>query len=175
MQTPSVKFDQGSPRAKIRDDLELPVYRDDCSYRCGTAGTVSSSWAGSAVPQPNAMGWKRSRYPNTEAAPSRAPNPQHDSVRTTMTHDDTPLRVFKISELARVIASQVILISKESAVNLARTCRCLEEPVLSTLWETQELLSTLLKVLPEANWDIGGTTGDNTVRGLDLPVEGLNA
>jgi len=34
----------------------------------------------------------------------------------------------------------------ESIVNLACACLCLEEPVLSTLWETQPSLHTLLKV-----------------------------
>jgi len=94
---------------------------------------------------------------------------------TTMIHDGAPLRVFRISELTRVIASQLILTSQESAVNLACTCRCLEEPVLGTLWETQQFLSTLLEVLPKANWDIEGTMGNYTVRGLDLPEGGPSA
>ena len=66
-----------------------------------------------------------------------------------MFHDSTPYRVFKISELTSLIARQLVLISRKSAVNLARACRSLEEPILSTLWETQESLCTLLKVLPE--------------------------
>jgi len=70
-----------------------------------------------------------------------------------MIHDGAPHRVFNISELARVIAHQLILISQESAVNLACASRCLEEPVLSTLWETQHSLSILLEVLPEGTWD----------------------
>ena len=60
-----------------------------------------------------------------------------------------PHRVFKISELTRPIASQLVLISRQSAVNLACTCRSLEEPMLSTLWETQWSLYTLLEVFPE--------------------------
>ena len=50
-----------------------------------------------------------------------------------MIHDNTPLRIFKISERTRVIASELILIGRESAANLARTCRSLEEPVLNGL------------------------------------------
>ena len=69
--------------------------------------------------------------------------------QATMTDDNTPHRVFKISELARLIAGRLTLIGRGSAVSLARTCRCLEEPVLSTLWETQSSLHTLLKVLPK--------------------------
>ena len=67
-----------------------------------------------------------------------------------MTHDSTPYRVLKISELTRLIASQLVLIGAEkSAVNLACACRSLEEPILSTLWETQPSLYTLLGALPE--------------------------
>ena len=92
-----------------------------------------------------------------------------------MNYDSASFRVFRISELTKLITSQLILISRGSAVNLACTCRCLEEPVLSTLWEIQESLSTLLKVLPGGNWDIDNTMGNSLVRGLDLPVGGPNA
>lgn len=69
--------------------------------------------------------------------------------------DNAPSRIFNISELVRLIASQLILISRKSAVNLACACRSLEEPVLSTLWEKQSALYTLLEVLPGATWDQG--------------------
>ena len=72
-----------------------------------------------------------------------------------MSYDNAPSRVFNISELTRLIASQLIPISRKSAVNLACVCRSLEEPVLSTLWEEQSALHTLLEVLPEATWDTG--------------------
>lgn len=69
-----------------------------------------------------------------------------------MTHDDAPHRVFKIWELARLIASQLAVIrGHKSAVNLACACRYLEEPVLSALWETQRSLTTLLELLPGEN------------------------
>lgn len=73
------------------------------------------------------------------------------SPRDTMVDSDDSAahRVFKISELTRAIASHLTLISRGSTVNLARTCRCLEEPVLSTLWETQSRLTTLLELLPK--------------------------
>jgi len=104
----------------------------------------------------------------------KALSPQRGSARATMIPDNTSLRVFKISELARIIASHLIPISRGSAANLARTCRCLEEPVLSALWEVQVSLPILLKVLPEANWRIDGATGNYIVCALDLPMEGLN-
>ena len=67
-----------------------------------------------------------------------------------MIHDDsTPHRVFKISELTRIIAEHLVLIDNKSAVNLACVSRYLEEPALSSLWETQESFCTLLMVLPE--------------------------
>ena len=69
-----------------------------------------------------------------------------------MIHDSAPHRVFKISELTRLIASQLILISRKSAVSLACASRHLEEPVLSTLWESQRSLHTLLEVLPVESW-----------------------
>ena len=87
-----------------------------------------------------------------------------------MTHDSTSLRVFRINELARIIASQLVLISRRSATNLACTCRCLEEPALSALWEVQESFSILLKVFPETDWCVGSPAGGRIVRGLGLPA-----
>ena len=69
-------------------------------------------------------------------------------------------RVFKIDELTRLIAGQLILGRQRSAVNLACTCRHLEEPVLSTLWETQGSLCTLLETLPRDTWN-----WDNSAQG----------
>lgn len=93
-----------------------------------------------------------------------------------MIHDNTPNRIFGISELTRLIASQLVLISRKSAVNFACACRRLEEPVLSTLWETQYELCTLLGVLPEETWIFGkpGYT-KRVVCGLDPLEEESNA
>ena len=98
-------------------------------------------------------------------------------MKATMTHDSTPYRVLKISELTRHIASQLVLIdSQRSAVDLACTCRSLEEPVLSTLWETQSSLFTLLGVLPNETWELRYQKFDKSmVCGPDLPSEGLKA
>ena len=91
-----------------------------------------------------------------------------------MIHDGTPHRVLKVSELTRLIASQLVLISRKSAVNLACAYRCLKEPVLSALWETQSSLITLLKILPEGNWEFKCLgLGYKMVRGLNSPPEGL--
>ena len=70
-----------------------------------------------------------------------------------MNHDSPSHRIFKITEMTRSIASQLIPIGGESAVNLACACRYLEEPVLSTLWETQRSFETLLEVLPKETWE----------------------
>jgi len=93
-----------------------------------------------------------------------------------MTHDNTPNRVLKISELTRLIASKLVLVSRQSAVNLACVCRSLEEPVLSTLWETQSSLVTLLGVLPKENREPRCERySKSMVCGLYPPSEGLKA
>jgi len=89
---------------------------------------------------------------------------------------DPPHRVLKIGELTRLIANQLILINRGGAVDLACTSRYLEEPVLSTLWEIQDSLCTLLKMLPRDTWDWDAQEPtDSVVRNLNLPLEGLNA
>jgi len=88
-----------------------------------------------------------------------------------MIRDRTPHRVLKINELTRLITSQLVLIgSRKSAVNLACACRSLEEPVLSTLWETQ----SSLRVLPKETWEFKHLElGLKIVCGLDSLPEGL--
>ena len=90
-----------------------------------------------------------------------------------MTYDTTPHHVFKIGELARLIANQLILISLENVLNLACVCWHLEEPALNTLWEAQESLYTLLKVLPQGTWYIedGKVPYEPVVRHLDLSLD----
>ena len=79
-----------------------------------------------------------------------------------MIHDSTH-RIFGISELMREIAGHLILVSGASGVNLACAARCIEEPVLSTLWETQSSLCTLLEVLPGYTWSWGNPAKDTAV------------
>ena len=58
-------------------------------------------------------------------------------------------RVFKLEELATLIATQLLAISPDSVVKLALTCRALEAPALGALWEKQGSLESLIKrVLP---------------------------
>ena len=94
-----------------------------------------------------------------------------------MVDDSASHRVFKISELTRAIASELIPISEESTVNLACTCRFLEEPVLSALWETQPWVKTLLEVLPQETWNREYVEFYNgwEVRDLDLSLDVSNA
>ena len=88
--------------------------------------------------------------------------------------DSTPHRVLKINELTRLIANQLVLISRKSTVNLACVCRSLEEPVLSTLWETERLMATLLRVLPEGTWEFKYLKlGYTMVCSLNSSLEGL--
>ena len=93
-----------------------------------------------------------------------------------MIHDSVPYRIFKISELTRLIATQLVPTGRKSAVNLACACRSLEEPVLNILWETQLSLCTLLEVLPQETWVFKRSIyTPHTVCGLDPPLEGLEA
>lgn len=87
--------------------------------------------------------------------------------------DDSALhRVLKIGELTRVIASHLVPSSPMSTVNLASTCRYLEEPVLGTLWEEQSRLDNLLGVLPEETRQlVYPEVGEWAVRGLGLLLQ----
>lgn len=96
--------------------------------------------------------------------------------RGTVVRDGAPRRIFKISELTRLIAGKLILFDPKGAVSLACVCRDLQDPVLSTLWQTQSSLGTLLKVLPEGKWNWKKTTrGRSEVCGMNPWLEDLNA
>jgi len=98
------------------------------------------------------------------------------STRTTAIHDGMPHRIFKITELTRLIAGHLLLTTcQKSAVSLACACRYLEEPVLSTLWETQHSFCILLEVLPKETWELERRPTEYVVRDLVLPLEKLNA
>jgi len=73
-------------------------------------------------------------------------------TRAAMIHDSASHRIFRISELTSLTASQLVLISPKSTASLACVCRYLEEPALSILWQTQRSLDNLLKALPEETW-----------------------
>ena len=93
-----------------------------------------------------------------------------------MIRDSGSHRIFKIDELTRLIAGQLVLISRGSAVNLACACRYLEEceykePVLSTLWEKRWSLHTLL----ERGWEHPTAIhGARVVRGPNPLLEESN-
>ena len=57
-------------------------------------------------------------------------------------------RVFKIDELVRLISSHLLSTDPGALVSLACTCRNLEVPALSSLWETQCSFVTLIRLLP---------------------------
>ena len=60
--------------------------------------------------------------------------------------------VLGIDELLRLIIAELKPTSQKTVLSLALTCRSLEEPVLSLLWEQQDTLIKLLKVLPNHTW-----------------------
>jgi len=59
-----------------------------------------------------------------------------------------------VDEIVRLIACQLVTSKvKATAVALACCCRSFEDPVLDTLWETQEGLLPSLKTLPGDVWN----------------------
>lgn len=60
-------------------------------------------------------------------------------------------RVLEIDELARLVSRHLVSVDRGGAVSLARTCKVLEVPALSSLWELQDSLSVLSSVLPTAD------------------------
>ena len=149
---PAASFDSGKGPRTIADQHPAP------DNSAGAAPVVTSK--------------KRVRATHTT---SWAPNFHPGSTWATMIHDRACNRIFKISELTRLVASQLVLINPKSAVNLACARRYLEEPVLSTLWATQRSLGTLLQVLPGETWDAECPEDNLAVRNLDLPSEKSNA
>lgn len=62
-----------------------------------------------------------------------------------------PHQVLEVDEILRVVAACVVDVHPPTAVSLACCAKCFEEPILSTLWKTQEL-PTLIKTLPPTSW-----------------------
>ena len=64
-----------------------------------------------------------------------------------------------LDEIVRLIACELVD-SRDTATTVALACCCktFEDPVLDTLWETQEKLLPLLKSLPGDIWNEGRCT-----------------
>ena len=69
--------------------------------------------------------------------------PRHYLFTLSMPH-----HIFEIDKLARLISRHLVSTHCTSAVSLASTCRFLEEPAFSSLWEVQDWLNTLFGVSP---------------------------
>ena len=63
-------------------------------------------------------------------------------------------QIFEIDELARHISRHLVSTHRASAVSLACACRSLEEPALSSLWEHQDSLATLIGVSPIVDGEV---------------------
>ena len=62
-----------------------------------------------------------------------------------------------VDEILRLLACQLVASkAKTTAVALACCCKTFEEPVLDTLWETQNQITPLLKCFPQDVWKDGG-------------------
>ena len=86
-------------------------------------------------------------------------NPARMSVNSDRLRGDPPnlsspepvnmaQRVFEIDELARLLSYHLISVNCGAVVSFARTCKMLEVPALSSLWEQQDSFSVLIGVLP---------------------------
>jgi len=59
-----------------------------------------------------------------------------------------------VDEIVRLIACELVASeAKATAVALACCCKSFEDPVLDTLWKTQEFLTLLLGSLPGDVWN----------------------
>jgi len=64
-----------------------------------------------------------------------------------------------VDEIARLIACELVASRAEAAAVVLACCRkSFEDPVLDTLWETQDRFLPLLKSLPVDVWNEGGYT-----------------
>ena len=64
-----------------------------------------------------------------------------------------------VDEIVRLIAHELVTSrGKQTAVSLACCCKIFEDPVLDTLWETQDRLLPLLKSFPGDVWNDDGCT-----------------
>ena len=60
----------------------------------------------------------------------------------TLSPHPMPQRICEIEELARLISRHLVSANRQSTVSLACTCRFIEAPALSLLWEHQDSLLT---------------------------------
>ena len=64
-----------------------------------------------------------------------------------------------VDEIIRLIAGELVASeAKATAVSFACYCKTFEDPVLDTLWESQDRLLPLLKSLPGDIWSGHGCT-----------------
>jgi hypothetical protein len=82
-----------------------------------------------------------------------------------------PHPIIEIDKVVKLVIDELVEISPETTVSFALTCRSLEEPALSALWEQQWLLSDLLGVLPNYT-QVEDEHGDGViVSGRDFPAD----
>lgn len=75
----------------------------------------------------------------------------------------------RMDEIVRLIAYELVASrGQATAVALACCCKSFEDPVLDALWEAQERLLPLLKLLPGDVWTGGYKVGAQTILVLHL-------
>ena len=75
-----------------------------------------------------------------------------------------------VDEIVRLIACELVASrAKATAAALARCCNSFEDPVLDTLWETQDQLPPLLEPFPRDVWNEGGRTVSTPTTYISTP------
>lgn len=82
-----------------------------------------------------------------------------------------PHPIIEIDELLGLVIDELVETSPQTAVRLALTCRSLEEPTLSSLWEQQHSLINLVKVLPNHTWVQDEHDIESIVSGCEFLVD----
>jgi hypothetical protein len=108
--------------------------------------------------------------PYTTTLPSTTQRPLFGSNPASATPPLMPHPIIETDKVVRLVIDELVEISPETIVSFALTCRSLEEPALSALWEQQTLLSDLVGVLP--NYTVGDEHGAEViVSGRGFPAD----
>ena len=107
----------------------------------------------------------RSRAPrDCKAGPSRRHKSSTRSAESASTIAVImPHRALVVDEILREVTTWLIQIHYPTIVSLACCAKFLEEPALSTLWDCQETLPTLIKTLPPDSWELHTGEAENII------------
>jgi len=76
-----------------------------------------------------------------------------------------------VDGILRLLARELVASdTKATAVSLACCCKSFEDPMLDTLWETQERLTPLLECFPREVWKEGDGSFVSYAKAFTLPI-----